>query len=162
MRDTTHDRMTDPALWFRISGAMLPVQSDGRSFARQLADVAGLAPDAAGDLEGEYRRFLYLAALTASPREPLGLLRSAWEYHARFEGYLYDFCPWVLGRHLPAGPVTKLSAPAYAATWIDYGTEFGAPPPEPCWPAPETREMLTGVNTLASAVALSVHSEAMG
>ncbi len=162
MRDTNLDLMTDPSLWCRIRGAMLPVERDGRSFARQLADVTGLAPDEARALEGEYRRFLYLAALTAAPREPLGLLRAAWEYHAGFEGYLYDFCPWVLDRHLPAGPVTKLSAPAYAATWFDYGAEFGAPPPEPFWPAPETRMALAEVGALAATAAPMLHTEPTG
>jgi|GEM_PF-4068221 len=138
MRDITLDGLTDPFLWVRIRGAMLPVEATGRTFALQLGEITGLAPTAALALEGEYRRFLYLAALTSAPREPLGLLRKAWEHHASFEGYLFDFCPWVLERHLPAGPVTKITAPAYAAARIDYAAEFGAPPPEPFWPMPET------------------------
>ena len=139
MRDTTLETLTDPFLWVRIRGAMLPVEANGRGFALQLGEITGLAPKAALALEGEYRRFLYLAALTSAPREPLGLLRKAWEYHASFEGYLYDFCPWVLERHLPAGPITKITAPAYTATRIDYAAEFRTPPPEPYWPKPETR-----------------------
>ena len=139
MRDTTLDTLTDPFLWVRIRGAMLPVEDNGRGFALQLGEITGLAPTAALALEGEYRRFLYLAALTSAPREPLGLLRKAWEHHASFEGYLYDFCPWVLGRHLPAVPVSKITAPAYAATRIDYIAEFGAPPLERIWPMPERR-----------------------
>ncbi|MCB1348586.1 MAG: hypothetical protein R3D59_13410 [Paracoccaceae bacterium] len=139
MRDTSLDRLSDPFLWARIQGAMLPIDESGRSFARQLGEVTGLAPDDAETLEAEYRRFLYLAALTPAPRQPLGPLRQAWEYHAGFEGYLFDFCPWVLERHLPAVPVSKITAPAYAATRIDYAAEFGAPPPAPFWPAPEPR-----------------------
>lgn len=150
MRDTTLEMMTDPSLWVHVRGAMLPVDRDGRSFAQQLADLTGLPGRAADVLELEYRRFLYLAALTPSPREPLGLLRRAWEYHAGFEGYLFDFCPWVLDRHLPVRPITKLSAPAYAATWFDYAAEFGAPPPEPYWPAPETRMAMPEVRKLAA------------
>ena len=162
MRDTNLDMMSDPSLWFRIRGAMLPVDRAGRSFARQLSEVTGLAVEAAKALEDEYRRFLYLAALTPSPREPLGLLRKAWEYHAGFEGYLYDFCPWVLDRHLPAGPVTKLSAPAYAATWFDYGVEFGAPPPESYWPAPETRMAMAEVQGLAASGVPQMQSQPSG
>lgn len=150
MRETRLETMTDPTLWFHVRGAMLPVERDGRSFAQQLGDLTGLVASAAEALEHEYRRFLYLAALTPSPREPLGLIRRAWEYHASFEGYLYDFCPWVLDRHLPAGPMTKLSAPAYAATWFDYATEFGAPPPEPYWPAPEARMAMPEVRKLVA------------
>ena len=147
MRDTTLDTLTDPFLWVRIRGAMLPVEANGRGFALQLGEITGLAPTAALALEGEYRRCLYLAALTSAPREPLGLLRKAWEHHASFEGYLYDFCPWGLERHLPAGPITKITAPAYAATRIDYAAEFRTPPPEPYWPMPETR--LGAVDTRA-------------
>ncbi len=147
---TKVERMTDPALWMRVQGAMLPVEADGRSFARQLGDVTGLAPASAGRLEQEYRRFLYIAAVTASPREPLGLLRQAWDYHAGFDGYLYDFCPWVLERHLPAGPVGKLTGPAYAAAWFDYTTEFGAEPPAPYWPAPDARVAVGELEALVS------------
>ena len=139
MRDTTPDRLSDPFLWARIRGAMLPVDAAGHSFAEQLAEITGFDRDTAEALEVEYRRFLYLAALTKAPREPLGPLRQAWEYHAGFEGYLYDFCPWVLDRHLALVPVSKITAPAYAATRIDYAAEFGAPPPEPHWPAPAPR-----------------------
>jgi len=162
MRETNLEMMTDPSLWVRVRGAMLPVDRAGRSFAGQLGEVTGLVRAEAQALEREYRRFLYLAALTPSPREPLGLLRQAWEYHAGFEGYLYDFCPWVLDRHLPAGPVTKLSAPAYAATWFDYGVEFDAPPPDPFWPAPETRLALTQVRGLAATGVPQMHSQPTG
>jgi len=162
VRDTTLDMMTDPSLWYRIRGAMLPVDRSGRSFARQLAEVTGLAADSARTLEREYRRFLYLAALTPSPREPLGLLRKAWDYHAAFEGYLYDFCPWVLDRHLPAGPVTKLTGPAYAATWFDYGVEFGAPPPAQFWPAPESRMGVAEVQALAATGVPQMQTQTIG
>ncbi len=131
--------LSDPDRWFRIRGALLPVERDGRSFAQQLAERTGLALPEALRLEAEYRRFLYIAALTPSPREPAGLLRTAWEHHAGFEGYLYDFCPGILERHLPLCPPSKISGPAYAASRIDYASEFGTLPPAPFWPAPETR-----------------------
>lgn len=162
MRDTDLDMLTDPSLWYRIRGAMLPVDRAGRSFAMQLAEVTGLEADAASTLEREYRRFLYIAALTPSPREPLGLLRKAWEYHAGFEGYLFDFCPWVLDRHLPAGPLTKLSVPAYAATWFDYGVEFGAPPPDAYWPAPETHMGMADVQGLGVAAVPQMLGQPVG
>lgn len=142
MRDTTSDipnTLTDAALWYRIRGAMLPVARDGRVFSEQLAEITGLGLAAARALEHEYRRFLYIAAVTSAPREPMGLLRQAWEHHASFEGYRLDFCPWVLERHLPAVAVSKLSAPAYTATRLDYRAEFGALPPAPFWPAAESR-----------------------
>lgn len=139
MRDITDDSMSDAFLWVRIRGAMLPVEANGHSFAQQLGEITGLPVAEARVLEGEYRRFLYLAALSTAPREPLGLLRRAWEHHASFEGYLYDFCPWVLERHLPVPQVSKITAPAYAATRIDYAAEFRTSPPEPFWPMPQTR-----------------------
>ena len=152
MRDTMPetDNLTDPGIWYRIRGAMLPVARDGREFHEQLAEVTGLDPAAARDLELEYRRFLYLAAVTDAPREPIGLLRAAWDHHAGFDGYLLDFCPWVLDRHMPARAAGKLTGPAYAAAWFDYATEFGTEPPAPYWPAPESRMALTEVRALAA------------
>lgn len=150
MRDTTPDLMTDPSLWYRVRGAMLPVERDGRDFSGQLADITGLARAAAEALEVEYRRFLYIAALSPAPRQPIGLLRAAWEYHASLDGYHKDFCRWVIDRHLPVAPVGKVTAPAYAATWFDYSAEFGARPPEPYWPAPETRMAMAEVRALAA------------
>ena len=44
MRDISFDSLTDPFLWARIRGAMLPVDETGRSFAMQLGEITGLAP----------------------------------------------------------------------------------------------------------------------
>lgn len=55
----------------------------------------------------------------------------------------------MLERHLPLLPVTKITAPAYAASRRDYAAEFRAQPPQPFWPMPETR--LEAVDKRASA-----------
>ncbi|GKY87255.1 hypothetical protein [Sinisalibacter aestuarii] len=132
-----HCSPTRPSLWYRIRGAHLPVERDGRSFAEHLAEITGLSPAAALRLELEYRRFLYLAALTSAPRVPPGLVRVAWSYHAEHEGYGKEFCDWIIGRRLTFAPTVEAPARAYAETVAAYLQEFGAEPPAEVWPAPD-------------------------
>lgn len=147
-----HNGLSRPALWHRIAGAHLPVERDGRSFSDHLAQITGLSACLAECLEGEYRRFLYLAVISREPRVPPGLVRVAWSYHAEHEGYAREFSHYVLGSPLQFTPTTSMPARAYAATVMAYGHEFGAPPPAEIWPDPDAAATLPhwhGADTLA-------------
>lgn len=127
---------TRPALWYRIRGAHLPVDQGGRSFTETLGGITGLDTAGALQLEREYRRFLYLAAISREPRVPPALVRVAWSCHAEHDGYCKDFCVWVLGHQLSFAPTIEAPALSYAATVAAYKQEFGVQPPTGIWPEP--------------------------
>lgn len=129
-------RLSDRVLWARIRGAHLPVERDGRGFHEHIAELAEISPLQGRAVEREYRRFLYVAAVSGRGLVPPALVRVAWSYHASLDGYDEDFCRWILGRTLKPGPAAG-DEPGYALTWQAYRAEFGVVPPATVWPEPE-------------------------
>jgi len=115
--------------------APLPATRDGREFARALAQANDLPLTDARDIETEYRRFLYLAAITDAPRVVSVNIRQAWQMHARSPEYP-AFCETVLGKPLPLDDTSRIlgAAHAYRTTRSDYLREFGQPPSPIYWP----------------------------
>ena len=127
--------MTDPHLWSRICMAPLPATRDGRVFARALAQTSDLPLVDAREIEAEYRRFLYLAAITEAARVVPAQVRQAWQMHAQSPEYV-AFCTSVLGKPLPLDDTTRMlgAARAYDETRAAYMREFGHAPPPVYWP----------------------------
>ncbi len=127
--------MADPKLWRRIRLAQLPATRDGREFPRALAQARDLPMSEARGLEEEYRRYLYLAALTDDPRVAPPMIREAWRMHAQSPGYAV-FCTDILGRALPFDDMSRMlgAAKAYRETTASYLREFGGYPPRLFWP----------------------------
>jgi len=130
-----HGRMTDPHLWSRIRLAPLPATRDGREFHRALAHAQDLPLTEARDIEEEYRRFLYLAAIGDAFRVAPPLVREAWQMHAQSPEYV-PFCASVLGRELPLDDGSRMlgAAGAYRETRTAYQREFNTRPPRHHWP----------------------------
>lgn len=136
-RNTAGDtgEMTDPHLWGRVRLAPLPATRDGREFHCALAHALDLPLSDAREIEREYRRFLYLAAIDDALRVPPPLVREAWQMHAQSPEYV-PFCASVLGRQLPLDDTSRMlgASQAYLDTSEIYAREFGTRPPRAFWP----------------------------
>lgn len=128
-------QMTDPHLWQRIRHAPLPVSKARHEFAEALAFQIDLPVFEARELVEEYRRFLYLAAITDQHRVPPRAVRQAWMLHAAHPEYS-AFCAGVLGKPLGVDDGTRKFGVnlSYGRTLEAYLREFGAPPPATVWP----------------------------
>lgn len=126
--------LSDPALWNRLRVAPLPALRGCSDFARMLANTCDLPLAEARDVEQEYRRFLYLAALSPAQPVPPTAVRLAWQLHASAPEYA-AFCAGVLKKPLPLDDTTRMlgATAAYQRTRADYAREFGQAPPRLIW-----------------------------
>lgn len=131
-----HGQMTDPHLWNRIRIAPLPASKAQHEFAQALAQLSDLPVFEAREVEEEYRRFLYLAAITDALRVPPEPVRKAWLMHSQAPEYT-AFCAGVLGKPLVLDDGTRKfgANAAYRRTLERYVHEFGEEPPATVWPA---------------------------
>lgn len=115
--------------------APLPASKARHEFAQALAFVSDLPVVEAREVEEEYRRWLYLAALTDSTRVPAEPVRKAWALHAQSPDYA-TFCASVLGKPLVVDDgARKFGANGlYRRTLEAYLREFGTAPPATIWP----------------------------
>lgn len=140
MSETKHPartgKLTDPHLWNRIRMAPLPASKAQHEFAQALAHAIDLPVFEAREVEQEYRRYLYLAAITDALRVAPEPVRKAWIMHARSPEYT-AFCAGVLGKALQLDDgARKFGAnAAYRRTLEAYVQEFGTLPPTTVWPA---------------------------
>lgn len=134
--------LTDPNLWARIRLAPLPVTCDGAEFARALANAHDMPLRDAREVEQEYRRFLYLAAVSEAQRVAPVQVRLAWQLHASAPDYA-AFCNGVLQKPLPLDDTSRMlgAAAAYQQTRSDYSREFGQEPTRFVWPEGITPRM---------------------
>ncbi|MDU8942889.1 glycine-rich domain-containing protein [Ovoidimarina sediminis] len=165
--------MRDAALWSRISTYAFPLEPAGRFFNRtpdrpalqaRLEERENWAEDYASEAVGEYRRFLYLTAVSPGEVTPSEVIDRVWHEHIwDTQDYLDGFCEPVLGRVLHHRPSTgsgdrERHARQYDATRALYEEEFGAPPPPDIWqyrePAQKARDVARG--TLAFILGLVV------
>lgn len=93
----------------------------------------------------EYRRFIYLTAVSRTPVTPSDQVDQAWHLHILYMENYRDFTESCLGRILYHGPTkggvkeVKRFDTQYRDTLELYAQEFGHPPPADIWPDSETR-----------------------
>ena len=94
----------------------------------------------------EYRRFLYLMAVSPSKLAPSKLIDVVWHLHLTFtKNYWDDLCGQILKQPLHHNPSSGSSgeerelAEAYNLTLAMYRDEFGENPPAKFWPRPGDR-----------------------
>jgi hypothetical protein len=138
--------LTDPALWQRLRDLPIGPPEAALSFTARLARENGWTETAAQALMLEYRRFLYLLAVSPDPLTPADAVDQAWHLHLTYtRSYWRDLCRDTLGRELHHVPTRGGAAEQsrfrdqYAATLARYQAEFDQPPPVAWWPAPERR-----------------------
>lgn len=115
-------------------------------FRARLARENGWRAGYAARVVEEYRRFLFLAAVSGHPVTPSEAVDQAWHLHLCYTRAYWDgLCGDVLGFRLHHGPTRGGRAEAarydaqYRATLSSYANCFGALPPAEIWPPAERR-----------------------
>jgi hypothetical protein len=114
----------------------------GVSFESALAQQQGWDVRFAGRVTGEYRRFLYLAAIAGFEVTPSQTVDEAWHLHLTFPHYREILCNRILGRpldHLPGTGTEEDDARCarqYEETLALYARVFATPAPRDIWPRP--------------------------
>jgi hypothetical protein len=130
---------SDP-LWAAL--ATMQITSARGGFTMRLARENGWSAAHAEAVAAEYRRFLYLAAVTGEPLTPSDDVDQAWHLHLLHSRHYWDMlCARILRRplhHDPAGggaAETIRHQRQYEATLARYRMIFGENPPPAIWPA---------------------------
>lgn len=137
---------TNLGLWSRISEFTLDDPQAQFQFTDRLARENGWSRNFARRAVEEYKKFVYLAAISKTPVTPSDIVDQVWHLHLTFtQSYWGELCGKVLGKSLHHGP-TKGGADEdaryreqYGDTLILYDREFGAPAPTRLWPYAEER-----------------------
>jgi hypothetical protein len=117
-----------------------------RRFEQALAEQQGWTTGFAGQVAGEYRRFLYLAATAGFEVTPSCAVDEAWHLHLALPHYREILCGRILGRPLEHRPGTGTAdddarcAGQYERTLALYERIFGEPAPADIWPRPPEAE----------------------
>ncbi len=129
--------MRDPGLWDRILAHPLALTTGGLEVG--IAKFTLLQGTRAKEAVYEYRRFLYLVAITDYHLAPPTAIDAVWRLHLGDpRAYVEDFCKPVFGRviqHAPSG-ADPAKDPAYMRTRTLYRAEFGEEPAYGIWPSP--------------------------
>lgn len=140
---TAHQQTNDEAgaLWGALEAMRIEADGAKLSFAARLARENGWSPAFAEAALTEYRRFLYLAAVSDRPVTPSEAVDQAWHLHLSYTRHYWDvLCGEMLGRPLHHEPTAGGRDEAarhrgqYEATLWLYRETFGAAPPVEIWP----------------------------
>lgn len=137
---------SDRSLYQRLTEFALDDESAGFKFSNRLARENGWSLAFAKRAIEEYKRFVYLAAISKTPITPSDVVDQVWHLHLTYtHSYWDELCRGVLKRPLHHGP-TKGGAQEdakyrnlYAATLAAYRREFGEEPPRDVWPDADAR-----------------------
>jgi len=133
-------------LWSRLEAFGLDEPGAGLPFSSRLARERGWTHAETSRVVREYRRFLFLAAVTGHPVSPSEAVDHAWHLHLLYtRSYWQDLCAQVLGfdlHHEPTKGGHDESAKFtdwYVRTLESYRAHFDEDPPSDIWPSPEQK-----------------------
>lgn len=129
-------------LWALIGDYEFDSDADGKSFAARVEEETGLSKSVTQDAIAEYRRFLYLLAVTDEQRiVPSRIIDEIWHLHLQHtRDYWGRFCP-MIGKdlhHVPGGKGRQQRSD-YEATLALYREAFGGAAPSRIWPSAQDR-----------------------
>jgi len=138
--------MQDPELHARIATLAIGPTDATLSFLQRLATENGWTTVFTSQVLTEYRRFIYLAAISDRQVTPSDAVDQAWHLHLSYtRDYWQGLCDEVLGvalHHQPtAGGASERQRfeQQYANTLVLYQREFGHPAPAGIWPSVRQR-----------------------
>ncbi len=134
------------ALYDRISEFSFDEGDEQLPFARRLARENVWPPHYAARVMDEYKRFMFLAAVSGHPVSPSDQVDQAWHMHLVYTRSYWDrFCGEVLGKPFHHGPTRggqeelRKHQRWYAQTLESYTRFFGCEPPADIWPDASVR-----------------------
>lgn len=130
--------MKDAELWQRLRSYSFPLQVGDSSLERHLIEKTRLGAAKAARAVEEYRRFLYLAAISGEPVAPSPLIDRVWHTHIQdTRAYVEGFSRDVVGKmiHHSPGRTKAADDPAYQRTLDLYAVEFKEQPFRKVWPS---------------------------
>lgn len=143
--------MKDPELLKRLEWFDFPLKYPGETLLSHLVDKTALGDRKARIAVKEYRRFLYLAAVSDREVVPSPLIDHLWQLHITLSRtYFEDFCPRIIGRVIIRQPRRPGAANdlAYAETLTLYAAEFGERSDRNVWPEPAAQRRSLGLKIM--------------
>lgn len=144
MTPTSAVRAAPDGLWDRIQAFSFDGGPAAFPFWSRLAAENGWSPAFAARAIGEYRRFVYLAAVAGHPVSPSDHVDQVWHLHLLYtESYWDRLCRDTLGRPLHHHPTTGGGAERqkfddwYRRTLDSYRRLLREEPPADIWPRAE-------------------------
>ena len=133
-------------LYERILSFQIDLEDSTLSFSDRLGRENMWSREYTDKCIEEYKKFLYLAAVSDRHVTPSDQIDQVWHLHLLYtQSYWSDLCPNVLGSVLHHNPAKGGYVEAakfydqYQYTLERYAEEFGEPPPEDIWPKAKTR-----------------------
>jgi hypothetical protein len=133
--------LSNSDLWQRIQGFEIDNPNDDVPFSSRLVRECGWSHEKARGAIGEYKKFIYLICVSASPLTPSEVVDQVWHLHrADTRSYGSQFCEGVVGRPIRRDPTEDGGARTYhvldqyAETRSVYESEFECRPPTEFWP----------------------------
>lgn len=135
-------------LWKKIASLRIGSPTAQLTFTRRLARENGWPMIYAEKVIREYRRFIYLSAISKEELTPSDPVNQAWHLHLSYtHSYWKDMCGTILGfeiHHFPMeGGVEEQERfrQQYQTTLDLYQEVFDEPPPSDIWPRVDIRFM---------------------
>jgi hypothetical protein len=129
------------ALWNQLAGFSFDDPGSAFPFSQRLALENGWSREFAARAIEEYRRFLFLSAVSGHLCTPSDEIDQVWHLHLCYtKSYWHDLCRDLLGREIHHGPTRGGEAEdtryrlAYKATLASYRSLFNGDPPGALWP----------------------------
>ncbi len=150
--------LSNPELFHEIESLAIDKADAKLPYTKRLARENMWATPFANRVCAEYRKFLYLAAISPNDVTPSEAVDAAWHLHLIYtQSYWDDLCAGILKRplhHVPSEgghPQIAYYKEHYASTLSAYAQEFGEPPPTDIWPSVERRIQDVGQTRIVDA-----------
>jgi hypothetical protein len=133
--------INDP-LWVNIKDFQFDKEDDEFTYARKLSFENNWKYEFTQKVVTEYKKLLYLCALSEQPLSPSPLVDKAWHLHLSYtKSYWEDLCKGILGKHLHHEPSKGKEGEMeyydnlYKDTLSYYEKIYGTKPPSEIWPS---------------------------
>ncbi len=133
-------------LWNRINSLKIGPPQATFTFTQRLARENGWSTAFSNNVFFEYKRFLYLAAMSDKEITPSDQVDQVWHLHLTYtRSYWKDLCEGILGSKLHHNPTEggpqqgEKFRHQYQYTLDLYKKTYGETPPEDVWPSVENR-----------------------
>ena len=133
-------------LWSKLESFSLDNPNDALTFSQRLARENGWPPLFTERVITEYKKFIFLCAISPHPVTPSDEVDQAWHLHLAYtKSYWNGLCKNILGKdihHTPTegGPAERDKFVNYYESTLQlYRNKFGTAPPDDIWPPASQR-----------------------